>query len=127
MAQIKVAGGAAALVSTLKLEDIRLLEKHNPKALALYDGDKETFRVSAGDAGSVSKFGVCFASATRDAAGLAEITLPIPAGVTDVKEFAVEKIGAAVLQLNRVEAQATEALTGVKAELDRVRETVVIA
>jgi len=127
MAKIKSAGGAAALVSGLKLEDIRLLEKHRPRALALYDGDNVTFRVSTGDTGSVSKFGVCFAGATRDEAGLAEHTLMMPADVKDAKEFAVEQIGVAVLQLNCVETQAKTTLAEVKAELQQVREAVVIA
>jgi len=124
MAQIKIAGGAAALVSGMKLEDIRLLEKYRPKALSLREGDEEVFKVSTGDTGSVSKYGVCFAAATRDEARLAEFTLNIPAAVTDAKEFAVDKIGPAVLMLNKVEAQATEALTGLSEELARVRETI---
>jgi len=124
MAKIKTAGGAAALVSDLKLEDIQLLEKYRPKALTLREGDEEVFRVQTGEEGSISKFGVCFASATRDTAGLAEITRMIPADVTDVKEFAVDEFGPAVLLLNSVEAQAAEALTGVKEELDRVRAAV---
>jgi hypothetical protein len=127
MAKIKSAGGAAALVSDLKLEDIRLLERHRPKALALYDGDNVTFRVTAGDTGSVSKNGVCFASATRDEAALAELTLMMPADVKDAKEFAVESIGVAVLQLNSVEAQAKLAIAEVKAELNQVRDAVVVA
>lgn len=127
MAQIKSAGGAAALVSTLKFEDIQLLEKHRPKALALYEGDDETFCVSTGNVGSVSKFGVCFAEKTRDEAALAEHTLLMPADVTDAKEFAVEKIGVAVLQLNRVEAQAKVAIDEVKADLEKVRAAVVVA
>jgi hypothetical protein len=111
MAKIKIAGGAAALVSGMKLEDIRLLEKYRPKALTLKEGEEELFKVSSGDTGSVSKFGVCFAAATRDEARLAEFTLNIPTDVTDAKEFAVDKIGPAVLLLNRIETQAAAALT----------------
>jgi len=127
MAKIKNAGGAVALVSGLKLEDIRLLKKHRPKALILKEGDDEVFKVSAGDTGSVSQFGVCFADATRDEAALAEVTLLMPADETDVKEFAVDQIGPAILQLNRVEEQATAALTEVKAELEQVRAAVAVA
>jgi hypothetical protein len=127
MAKIKSTGDAVSLVSDLKLEDIRLLAKHRPKALALYDGDNVTFRVSTGDKGSVSKFGVCFASATRDEAGLAVHTPMMPAEVKDAKEFAVEEIGVAVLQLKSVETQAKTALAEVKAELQQVREAIVIA
>lgn len=127
MATIKIAGGAAALISGLTLEEIKLLEKYNPKALALRDGDEEIFRVSTGSKGGISKFGMCFAAATRDAAALAEVTQEIPADVTDAKEFAVETIGAAVLSLNSVEAQAKDALAGLKTQLDLVRETVSVA
>jgi len=85
------------------------------------------FRVKTADEGCVGKFGVCFAAATRDEAALAEVTLMIPAGVKDAKEFAVDKIGPAVLMLNRVEAQAKQALEGLTAELTQVREAVTIA
>lgn len=127
MAKIKNAGGAVALVSDLRLEEIELLEKYRPKALTLYEGDEAVFRVSTGSEGDVSKYGACFAAATRDEAALAEHTILIPADVTDVKEFAVESIGPAVLQLNRVEEQAKAALTGIKDELAKVREAVSIA
>lgn len=127
MAKIKVAGGAAALVSELKLEEIRLLEEYRPKALVLKEGDEEVFRVKTGETGSVSKFGVCFASATRDEAARAEVTLTIPADVTDAKKFAVDKVGPAVLWLGKVEAQAKTALEELNAELEQVRAAVSIA
>jgi len=127
MAKIKTAGGAAALVSDLKLEDIRLLENYRPKALTLREGDEEVFRVQTGEEGSISKFGVCFAAATRDTAAQAEITRMIPADVTDVKEFAVDEFGPAVLLLGKVEEQAKQALTGIKEELDQVRAAVSVA
>lgn len=127
MAKIKVAGGAAALVSTLKLEDIRLLEQYRPKALVLREDDEDIFCVQTGVEGSVSKYGVCFAAATRDEAALAEYTRLIPEDVTDAKEFAVDAIGPAVLLLAKVEAQATEALAGLKEELAQVRAAVSVA
>jgi len=127
MAKIKVAGGAAALVSTLTLEELRLLEKYRPKALVLKEGDEEVFRVSTCTEGSVTENGVCFAAATRDEAALAEVTLMIPAGVKDAKEFAVDAVGPAVLMLGKVEARAKTALEELKAELTQVRESVSIA
>jgi len=129
MAKIQIAGGAAALVSTLKREEIELLQRYRPNALVLKEGDETVFRVKAGEYedGSVSEYGVCFVTATRDEAALAEHTIMIPAGVTDVKAFAVDKIGPAVLNLGKVEAQAAAALTGLRTELDQVRDSVFIA
>ena len=124
MAKIEKGGSAVALVSTLTLEEIRLLEEYRPKALVLREDDEEIFRVQTGNEGSVSQFGVCFATATRDAAAKAEVTLTMPADVTDVKAFAVGKIGPAYLLLGRVEEQATQALTKIKQELDQVRAAV---
>lgn len=127
MAKIKNAGGAVALVSDLALEDIRLLEQYRPKALILKESDDEVFKVSTGTDGSITKFGVCFAAATRNSAALAEHTLLIPADVTNVTDYAVEKIGPAVLLLKRVEAQAVEALKGIKEELAQVRAAVEVS
>jgi len=124
MAKIEKGGSAVALVSTLTLEEIKQLERYRPKFLTLREDDEVVFRVSSGEKGSISKFGVCFATATRDAAAKAEVTLAMPADVTDVEAFAVEMIGPAYLLLGKVEAQAKQALAGIKEELDQVRSAV---
>jgi len=123
MAKIQPAGGAAALVSALTLEDIRLLEKYRPKALVLKEGDEEVFRVGTSTEGCVTENGVCFAAATRDEAALAEVTLVVPADVK-MQEFAVDKIGPAYLQLGKVEENARQALSEIKEQLDQVRAAV---
>jgi len=126
MANIKIAGGAAVLVSTLKLEAIRLLERYRPNALVLREDDDVVFRVQSGNTGSVSQHGVCFATTTRNEAALAELTLSIPADVTDAKEFAMDKIGPALLQLNHVEAQAAAELAALNEDLTQVRDTITV-
>lgn len=133
MAKVTIVGDAMVVTSIAKLEDIKTLEKYAPKALSLFEKDEdgkkeEVFRVSTttGD-GSIGEFGASFASVTHDEAKLATITMCIPKGITDAKEYAAETIGKAVMALNKVEAQFKAALEGVEAEKKAVRENITIA
>lgn len=133
MAKIIIAGGAMVVTSSAKLEDIKTLEKYAPKALSLFEKDEdgkkeETFRVTVGTGkGSIGSFGATFDGATYDKDGKATITMDIPAGTKDAKEYAAETVGKAVMQLNKVEAQFAAALEGVEAEKKAVRENITIA
>ena len=124
MAKITIVGDAMVVNSTKKLEDIKRLEKYEPSALMLFEtndeGKKEpVFAVgSTTGEGSIGCYGASFASTTRDGQGLASITLKIPTDVGDVKQYAVEKIGKAILLLNKVEEQIDEALAQVDSDME---------
>ena len=126
MANIQAAGGAVALVSALTLEDIRLLEEHGSEALVLYEGEKEVFRVGTASEGGITPHGVCFSSATRDGARLAEVTLDVPADVTDLRDFAAKEIGLGLFQLRAIETQASTAIGTLRQQLDEVRDAVIV-
>ena len=71
MAKIKTLGDAVVVVSTLKFEDIKFLEKYRKDALALKGGEdnKEIiFRVGASGTPSANEYGITFEGATRDEA-----------------------------------------------------------
>ena len=133
MAKITIAGDSYVITSAKTLEDIKALEKYRPKALQLIetadDGSKEcVFCVgSTNGNGSINAYGASFGSVTHDDRKLATITMPLPRDCGDAKKWVAEKVGVAILQLNKVEAQFAEALTAVKAEQDKVMENITVA
>lgn len=122
MAKIIIAGDATVIKSTLKLEDIALVQKSRPKALTVYDEEDGkkipesafSIGVTAGK-GSVTGFGICFNSASHDQ-GLAQVTVPVPAGEGDLKERVAEAYGVAVTKLARLEAKLPEIISCIKAD-----------
>lgn len=132
MAKITIAGDSYVVTSSATLETIKTLEKYRPKALSLFDVDDdgkkmEVFRVcSAKGEGSISQFGAAFGSTTHDDQKLATITMPIPQGVENAVDFVAEKVGAAIIMLNKVEEQFSAAVQDVNAEEARVRENITV-
>ena len=130
-ATIKIAGSACIVESAHKLEDIRLLEKFRPNALALFEGEngkKEmTFRVGAAKTGngSINSVGATFGSQPTGA-GKAAITMIIPEGVTDPKKWAADTIGVSIIKLNAVESQFEAALAEVKTEQEAVNNAITV-
>lgn len=133
MAKITIAGDSYVVISGVKLETIKTLEKYRPKALCLYETDEngkktEVFRVAYTDGeGSISKFGAAFGSVTHDAEKLATITGVIPRGIENAVDYVAERIGVAIIKLNKVEAQFEAAAQEVEAEKAAVRETITLA
>lgn len=122
MARITIAGDAIVITSTKTLEDIKKLEKSNPKALTLFetneDGKKEeVFTVgSTNGNGSINGFSAAFGSVTHDERKLATITMLIPSGVEDAMEYAYEKIGGSLSKLKKVEEQMGPAIANAARE-----------
>lgn len=128
--KIVIVGDAMVLDSTLTLDQIKMLEKYDPKALMVYeadeDGHKQTvFRVaSTTGKGCISEYGICFANETRNEEKNATITLQIPGNVTDVMQYAEDLAGAAIAHLATVEAQAVPALEAVAAKRAALRGSI---
>lgn len=123
MAKITVLGNALVATSAKSLSALETLFKYRPSALTLKEKDEETgrmqevFTVSVTDHGngSLGEFGACFSGATRDEAKLATITMALPSNVPadGVKEWIADHYGAALMMLNKVEAQVDAALAAV--------------
>lgn len=130
-ATIKVVGGVAVVESGAELETIKKVAKYRPEALSLFKGtgkDKEeVFRVAAAKAGtgSINQYGASYGTATN-ADGKATITILIPDGTTDAKKFVMEKVGPAILNLNKVEAQFEGAIDEIDAELAAIEGNIAI-
>lgn len=133
MAKITIAGDSVVITSSATLEQIKMLEKYNPKALRLVekndDGEKEeTFRVcSTSGRGSINAYGASFGSTTHDAEKLATITMEIPAGTADAVNYVAEKFGAAIIALNKVEGQFAPAAAAVADEKAKVLAAITVA
>lgn len=133
MANIKIIGDAMAVISSHTLEDIRTLEQYSPKTLRLYEANEdgkqeEVFRVGTTTCtGSINQYGASFSSATHDEETLAVITLCIPNDVEDAKEYAADKVGYAVMKLNKVEAQIPAALRQVEMERAEILSNITLA
>lgn len=133
MAKITITGDAICITSAKTLENIKTLEKYNPKALRLYeineDGQKEEiFCVgSTKGAGSINQYGASFGSETHDGQKLATITMIMPADVGDAVEYVAERVGKAIIMLNKVEEQFDAALDQVAADKAAVRANITVA
>lgn len=108
-AKATIVGGALVVSGSATPDQIKTLAKYRPNALKLMEGEngkKEcVFAVDAGKGyGSISKFGAVFGEYT-DADGKATITVEVPEGLADVKDWAIEYLGTSILNLNKVEAQ----------------------
>lgn len=130
-ATIKVVGGVAVVESGAKLETIQKVAKYRPDALTLFKGtgkDKEeVFKVGAAKAGtgSINQYGASYGTATS-ADGKATITLVIPDGTSDPKAWVMEKVGAAILNLNKVEAQFEGAIDEIDTELTAIEGNITV-
>ena len=80
MSKITLNATTFDLISTLSLDDIKLLEKQNPDALAIKDkdGDVQFIVKTGGTMGSISQYGIVFANKTRDGKAVLTYTLPRP-------------------------------------------------
>ena len=129
-AAIKIVGGVAVIESSLKLEDIKKLAKYRPAALSLFEGtgkDKEeVFQIGAGRGyGSISTYGASFGSHTTTD-GKATITIEIPEGTEDPKAYIADKVGVAILNLNKVEAQFEAANTEIDDEIAAINANITV-
>ena len=130
MANIKVAGDAIVLTSELKLEDIKLVRKYQPKALTIY-GEKDgkeypEFSIGAYNGeGCITKDGITFGRASRDG-GFAQITMKMPDEEGDPKEIVAELIGAAVMKLGYFEDMLPGVIDDITSEHDAMLEMIEI-
>ena len=128
MAQITITGNAVVITSAVKAEDIKKVAKYQPSALALKDEEtkEEFFRVCYREgSNTLGKYGAEFGGVSRDGEGFACITLAFNAPAdADVKELIADEFGAALLNLNKVEAQIPQAVQAIDAQKAQVLENI---
>ena len=128
MAKITVAGQAVVIASTLKLEDIKLLEKYRPEALVLTDEEKEpVFKIGTTyGVGTIGTYGASFSDESNDDQKLATITLLYEGETDNLKESIVDSIGGALLKLNKLERMLPAVLEEISAEKAEIFEHIQI-
>lgn len=127
MANIKITGSAMVVTSTMQVDDLQMVAKHRPNALKLMsaDGKECVYAIGVGAGkGSINKYGATFSDITHNPNGLATITLDIPADVTDAREYAMEKIGVAIVHINNIEQTLGTAINEIAAERELVAQSI---
>jgi hypothetical protein len=125
MANITIAGGCFVVTSRVPMADLELVRKHRPNALKIVDEEtkEELFAVGIGSS-SLSNYGIGFNGVTNDDKKLATVTMPIPADTEDAKEFVAEKVGVAVVSLNRIEEGIGKVLEEIRGEHKKVTDSI---
>ena len=130
MAKIIVAGDAVVITSDVKLEDIKLVKKYRPEALTLFEGEgkekEAVFKIGIG-ASSIGKYGAEFDQESRDDDKLATLTVLIPAGTKDAKEYVSDVYGRPVLMLNKLEATLPGVIEEIAAEKAAIEANITVA
>ena len=118
-AKIAVTGNAAVITSTLKREDINLVQKYRPTALVLMGGKEnkeEVFRIAntSNPYGNISGKGAMFGA--ENANGEAIITELFTAVSDDIKSELADKYGTALVNLGKMEEILPTVVEEIKAE-----------
>ena len=126
-----VMGNACVITSEIALEDLQTVAKYRPEALTLYEGegkDKEPVfgvSLSKNSGGTINKFGATF-SPTANGQGKATITMLVDPDETDVAGMLSDKIGPALLKLEKLEAAIPAVIEEVNAEKAAIAEKITV-
>lgn len=125
MAKIIVTGNAVSVVSTLKLDEVKLVQKYRPDALALREGEdkKIVFKIFVTSTGEMDATGISFNAANSDGnAVMNEIFSNIPD--SDIKDVIAEKYGVGILNLRKLEAILPQVISDIKSERTAIINTI---
>ena len=105
-AKIYIMGAAAVIVSGVKLEDWKLVEKYAPAALNIVDeaGEPDYKVMTAGGPGSMNKYGVVWGS-YLSVEGNATVTILLDDEVENKKEAVMDVVGSALLDVIEIEKE----------------------
>lgn len=124
-ATIEISGASAVLVSGVKLEDWKKVEKYAPEMLKIVDEDTDDviFKVTTcGGTGSANKYGVCFGAHTNEG-GKATVTLLLDEDIEDKIQAVKDTVGSALIDLNEIENEIPSVLKDIEekeAEIDKL-------
>ena len=131
MSKVTIAGDAVVVSSSMKLEDLKTIAKYRPKALTLMggeDGKEPVFAIGVTNgSGNINAVGASFGRETNDEAKLASITMMLGDYTGDVAEYVADALGAALINLNKLEAQLPAVLDEIAAEKAAVLSGITVA
>lgn len=130
-ATIAVVGEAVVITSNLLLDDIKSVAKYRPSKLVLKggeDGKEVVFVVgiTSNPRGSINNVGVEFGSEAHDGTGRATVTLDLPRTEGDIKEAVAERIGTAILDINKMEAILPAVIEEIANEKAAIMENITV-
>lgn len=116
---VKVLGTNFTVTSSLKLEDIKKIQKYAPEGLQLKNEDKEVvFAIGASRCAVINSNGVEFNAANEE--GFAQASFQMPTETKDKVKFLEAHIGLTMLKLGEVEEVAAAALADLDAKFERI-------
>ena len=125
-AQAVVMGSACIVKSTLKPEEIRTLKKLHPEELVMTDEDGDpvfAIDIDEGIPGTINSNGACFGNSTSEN-GNATITVLLDPETEDPVGMVYEKLGKALVNLDKMEKQLAEKIPELQEEERRVRSMI---
>lgn len=131
-ATIAVVGEAVVITSTLLLEDIKSVAKYRPEKLQLKGGadNKEivfVIGVASNARGSLNSVGAEFGNIPQDETGYATITIDRPrVDGMGTKEAVAERIGTAILDINKMEAILPAVIEEIANEKAAIMENITV-
>lgn len=128
MAKIVIAGQAIVVTSDMALEDLKTIKKYRPDALILKggeDGKEPVFALGIGE-GKINTVGASFCEATRDEEKKATLTMTTNYDGEDIEGFVSDSIGAALMNLNKLEATLPAVLEEIAAEKATIKESIIV-
>ena len=128
MATVTIAGSSFVVTSAVSMADLEAVKKYRPAALKLVDEETKEplFKVGTGS-NSLNDFSISFGGVSNDEKRLATMTLTIPTGVEDAKEYVLELAGKALMSLNKVETGIAKALEEIKTDRDTIAANIKIS
>lgn len=129
--KVTILGEAVVVTSSMKLEDLRTIAKYRPKALTLMGGDKGDDPVFAvgvtTGSGSINSYGASFGRESNDDEKLATITMSFNgAAGGDIKERIADVLGAAIINLSKLEEQLPAVLAEIAEEKAAVMSNITV-
>lgn len=129
MAKVKTMGQAIVVVSDVKLEDIKKIEKYRPDALVLKGGEdnkEEIFRIGTGN-GNINTYGASFCEETRDDDKKAVITMTTGYKGDDIKGFIADELGVALTNLGKLEKTIPAVIEAIDKERAAIMDDITVA
>lgn len=131
MAKIVIAGDAVVITSSMKLADIQTIQKYRPKELVLKggeDGKEPIFAIGVTNGcGSINEVGASFGRASHDDEKFATITMVTEGVAGDVKEWVADRIGGAIINLNKLEEKLPAVLAEIEGQKAEVMSNITVA
>lgn len=127
-AKVYIMGCAAVIVSTIALEDWKMVEKYAPKMLQVLDEEEKdivfTVRTDSGP-GRITHEGIVWGEAA-DEEGKATITILIDTDIENKKEAVMDICGSALLDLIEIEKEMPNLVKEIREEREKIESCIVV-